>query len=834
VEINNLLEYWKSTPSISGNVVELYVDEPRTAEYLPFPDYFDVKLLGALNRLGIKQLYKHQRDAVDRVANGDHVVVVTDTASGKTLCYNLPVIDQVLKSQDSTALYFFPTKALAQDQLSSLNTLSVALEKNIPAMIYDGDTPAEHRSQIRKRAKILLTNPDMLHIGILPHHTLWQDFFKCLKYIVIDEVHTYRGVFGSHVANLIRRLKRILAFYGTNPQFILTSATIANPGVFAEKLIEDQVVVIDQDGSPKGAKFFMLYNPPVVNQSLGLRKSPVQESVILTEDLLKFNIQSIVFARTRRTVEMLVKMLHNQSASNRQLVQGYRAGYLSNERRLIENALRSGETRVVVATNALELGIDIGGVDAVIMIGYPGTIASTRQRAGRAGRKVNNSIAILVASPNPLDQFILKHPEFLIGNSPEQALINPNNLLILLQHLKCAAFELPFKDNERFGLSPVQIKDDIINLLSDAGMLHHSANQYFWAADQYPANDISLRSTSEQRLLLRIEENGSSQTIGELELNSAYWMAHPDAVYLHNGQPYLVKELNQNSKRISIAPFSGDYYTLPKRQVDIDLVEIYKSEPVFGATKYYGEIVVTNQTVGYKKIQWDTSVVLGEIPLEMPKTTLRTTAYWIGLSDDTIEYLTRMGVWNSGQNDYGPNWAEQRKKALERDKYICQVCGIQAEKNLHVHHIRPFKEFTSSIIANQLDNLITLCPACHRRAEKVVKLTSGLSGIRYSLNNLAPLSLMCDIGDIGAHSDPQSPLSEGKPTIILFDLIPAGIGLSQTLYSEHAALIQNSYSTVAQCACDEGCPSCIGPFGENGMGSKQEAISILGCLNHGF
>ena len=454
-----LLDIWRNEPTIALNVIQWHTDEERPAQLTDFPTDLHPALAAALRRQGIKSLYLHQAESWQAIQAHENPVIVTETASGKTLCYNLPVVDAILKNPGSRALYLFPTKALTYDQHQGLDRLlSMALAcplapkgSSISTAVYDGDTPAHRRSVIRAQTNVLMTNPDMLHTAILPHHTLWADFLRGLRFVVIDEIHIYRGVFGSHLANLIRRLKRILRFYGANPIFVMTSATIANPGEHATRLIETPVTLIRRDGSPHGARHFLLYNPPIADPNLGYRRSAMQESIRLAGDLLDYQIQTILFGKARRTVELMLRNLQHEQSRHAGQIHAYRSGYLPGERRAIEGGLRRGDVRAVVATSALELGIDIGSMDAVLLVGYPGTISATRQQAGRAGRRQGAALAVMVASANPLDQYLMKHPEYLLEHSPENALINPDNPLILLQHLRCAAFEMAFQKGERFG-----------------------------------------------------------------------------------------------------------------------------------------------------------------------------------------------------------------------------------------------------------------------------------------------------------------------------------------------------------------------------------------------
>jgi DEAD/DEAH box helicase domain-containing protein len=843
MSLSALLGDWQVDSNIASNVAAWRTFPPRPARFAPFPDDLHPALVDALRARGVHALYTHQAAAWQCVQAGQHLVVVTGTASGKTLCYNLPVLDCLLRHPQARALYLFPTKALAQDQLSGVrDQLSGIRDRElvVRAATYDGDTPAEARPTIRASVRLVISNPDMLHTGVLPHHTLWADFLAHLQFVVIDEMHAYRGVFGSHVANVLRRLKRVARFYGSSPQFILTSATIANPVELAERLIEEPVVLVDDDGAARGARHFLIYNPPVVNRDLGLRRNSLLESVRLAGDLLQHDVQTIVFAQARRTVELILTYLRRQlpsptvrrGAGGEGQVRAYRGGYLPHQRREIERGLREGRVRTVVATNALELGIDIGGMGAAVLTGYPGTIAGTWQQAGRAGRKTEASLAALVASANPLDQFLARHPDYFFGRSPEQALINPDNLLILLGHLRCATFELPFRVGESFGRVEGAQVAEFLQFLEEAGVLHQSGDRYFWMADHYPAEDISLRSASPERVVLQAQDGDEWTTIGQVDLASAHWMVHPGAVYLHEGQVYLVEELDLAQHIAKLRPAEVDYYTQPRLETTVQLLDKFDEVEVCGATKAHGEIAVTTQVTGFRKVKWFTQEQLGLGEVSLPPTELVTTGYWVALSEKTVARLREEGVWTSDPNNYGPNWLAQRDRARARDGYRCQACDVLEEGvSHHVHHKTPFRAFASYQQANQLSNLVTLCPRCHHRAELAVRMRSGLAGLSFALGHLAPLFLMCDARDLGVHSDPKSPLADGQPAVVIYDQVPAGIGFSQRLFELHDELMVRAYELVAACECADGCPSCVGPAGEGGIGGKRETLAILEALS---
>jgi DEAD/DEAH box helicase domain-containing protein len=662
-------------------------------------------------------------------------------------------------------------------------------------------------------------------------------------------------VFGSHVANVLRRLKRVAHFYGAAPQFILTSATIGNPLELAGRLVEEQLELVDDDGAPRGPKNFLFYNPPVVNRDVGLRRSALQESVRLASDLLAYNIQTILFSRTRRSVEIILTYLRESATplspipstpdqivkktSQPAALRGYRSGYLPGQRREIERGLRQGQVRAVVATNALELGIDIGSLGAALLVGYPGTIASAWQQAGRAGRGEEPSLAVLVATADPLDQFLAHQPQYFFGRSPEQALINPDNLLILLDHVRCAAFELPFQPGESFGRVEAARLLEFLDFLASQGSLHHSGGRYFWMADAYPAQAVSLRSASVDNIILQVNEEyapGVSlegvRTLGQVDRASALWMVHPQAVYLHEGQSYLVEELDLEQGLARLKPEATDYYTEPHSETTVQLLEKLAEDQVPGAVRAYGEIQVINQVTGFRKVRWFTHETLGLGQLDLPPTELQTTGYWLSLAEQTVARLQEQGLWSNAPNDYGPDWERIKARVRDRDGHRCQVCGLPENGRSHdVHHKVPFRTFTSVELANRLDNLVTLCPACHHRVETAVRVRSGLAGLAYVLGQLAPLFLMCDPGDLGVHSDPQLAVAEGHPGVVIYDQVPAGIGLSQRLFEIHTELVSRARDLVAACECAEGCPSCVGPGGENGQGGKRETLAILDELS---
>lgn len=631
MNLAQLLDWMRSAESVKRNVTSWEVIPARPARHLPFPSTVDPRLVAALRERGIRDLYCHQAQAAEAVLGGEDVVVVTPTASGKTLCYNLPVLNTILHDSSARSLYLFPTKALAQDQVAELQEIGSSLGADIKTYTYDGDTPPSARQAIRQAGHIVVTNPDMLHTGILPHHTKWVKLFENLRYVVIDEVHHYRGVFGSHLANVIRRLKRICRFYGSNPVFICCSATIANPRELAERLIDKKVRLIDDNGAPRGEKHFIFYNPPVVNKELGIRRSSALEAKGIAGNFLKNGIQTIVFARSRMRTELLLTYLREAVPGMQKRVRGYRGGYLPLQRREIERGLRSGEVLGVVSTNALELGIDIGQLDACVMVGYPGSVSSAWQQAGRAGRRSGLSAAVLVASSDPLDQYMVTHPEYFFGRSPEHGLINPDNLLILVSHLKCAAFELPFEDGEAFG---VETTAEILEFLEEEKILRHAGHKWHWMSDSFPAEEISLRSAGADNFVIIDTTEPAHRVIGEVDRIAARTLVHDEAVYLHESQQYHVDKLNWEEKKAYVHKVDVDYYTDANLAVAIKVIDEFRAGGGPTGGRSYGEVMVTAMATIFKKIKLHTHENIGWGKIHLPEEQMHTTAYWLHLSDD--------------------------------------------------------------------------------------------------------------------------------------------------------------------------------------------------------
>ncbi len=748
----------------------------REAEFRPMPAWVNAALCEAYQAKGIRELYSHQASTADLAREGKNVVVVTPTASGKTLCYNLPVVNAVLENPDTRALYLFPTKALAQDQLAELQDLARRLDDSFGVFTYDGDTPSDARKAIRERGHIILTNPDMLHSGILPHHTKWMRLFENLRYIVIDELHTYRGVFGSHLANVLRRLRRVARFYGSDPQFICCSATIANPGELASQLTEKVVEVVEENGAPAGEKVFVFYNPPMVNRNLGIRRSYINEATRVAKEILSRRLQTIVFANSRLHTEVILTYLQQANSpqpGQPERIRGYRGGYLPGERREIERGLRDGRIRGVVTTNALELGIDIGSLDACVMAGYAGSIASTWQRAGRAGRRSGTSFVVFVASSAPLDQFIVRHPEYFFGSSPEQGHIQPDNLEILVNHLKCAAFELPISPEERFGSVDLP---DVCERLSEAGFLHQSGGNWHWVQEAYPADTVSLRAVTSDNFIIidtSSDESGRPKVIGEVDFPSALTTIHPKAIYMHQGQQYHVDRLDFEQRKAYVRPVDVDYFTDAIRYTQVRILEIAAETKIPGpAARAHGDVLVRSQVVGFKKIKFFTNENVGAGKLELPENEMHTTAFWITLDPELLGQL--------------PFTLSERQSGIFGLLYA-------------------------------LASMAALLVMCDRR-----DLGTAI-GER-------PPTAGADIPwqDFSSANEPDKAFFQ--PNLYIYDAYPGGIGFSEPLYGACHLLLRRTRELIAACPCERGCPSCVGPSGEIDERTKEVALLLLDHL----
>ena len=752
----------------------------REAQFRAMPPWVRPELAAAYHAKGIEKLYTHQAAAAELAHAGKNFVVVTPTASGKTLCYNLPVLNVVLANADTRALYLFPTKALAQDQLAELHDLAKRLDDCFGVFTYDGDTPSDARRAIRERGHVILTNPDMLHTGILPHHTKWTRVFENLRYIVLDELHTYRGVFGSHLANVLRRLARIAEFYGSKPQFICCSATIANPGELATQLIAEPVQVVEENGAPAAEKLFVFYNPPMVNRNLGIRRSYLNETTRVAKELLARKLQTIVFANSRLHTEVLLTYLQQANRpgpGEPEPIRGYRGGYLPGERREIERGLRDGRIRGVVATSALELGIDIGSLDASVMAGYAGSIASTWQRAGRAGRRSGTSCAVMVASSAPLDQFIVQHPDYFFGRSPEHAYVQPDNLEILVNHLKCAAFELPLAPEERFG--DVDLPG-LCERMTDAGFLHRSGGNWHWVLEAYPADTVSLRSVTSDNFVIidttggtNAEEDGEPEVIGEVDFSSALTTVHPKAIYLHQGQQYHVERLDFEQRKAYVKSVNVDYYTDAIRYTQVRVLEIAEEEPIAGpAARAHGDVLVRSQVVGFKKIKFFTNENIGAGKLELPENEMHTTAFWITLERKLL--------------------AELPYALSDRQNGILGLLYAMAS----------------------MASLLLMCDG--RDLGTAVGERPASPGIGMEWQEFS--AALWNAAEMKEFFEPN---------LYLYDAYPGGIGFSEPLFRVHDILLRRTRELIVGCPCEKGCPSCVGPAGEKCEKTKEAALAIL-------
>jgi len=632
--LQEVMDILQTNPSYQQNIVHWHTIEEKEAKTAPFPASLHTKLRQALENRGIGSLYTHQKTAFDLATAKKNVVAVTPTASGKTLCYNLPVLQSIMENDQARALYLFPTKALAQDQKSELNEIIEEMEVPINSYTYDGDTPANIRQKVRKAGHIVITNPDMLHSAILPHHTKWVSLFENLKYIVIDELHTYRGVFGSHVANVIRRLKRICRYYGSNPIFICTSATIANPKELAEHLTGAHVMLVDNNGAPSGRKHFIFYNPPIVNKPLNIRRSATLEVRNIAGEFLKNKIQTIVFARSRVRVEIILTYLQElvKNQLQNKSIQGYRGGYLPKQRREIERGLREGSIYGVVSTNALELGVDIGQLQVCVMTGYPGTVASAWQQAGRAGRRHGEAVIVMVASSSPLDQYMIQHPDYFFSRNPETARINPDNLVILVDHLKCASYELPFKQGETFD--GVEI-EDVLEFLQEERVIHFSGDKWYWMNDSFPAHNISLRSASQENVVIIDQSDVANvKVIGEMDRFSAMTLLHDEAIYLHQGIQYQVEYLDWDEKKAYVREVDVDYFTDANLAVNLKVLEADKERMERTYSIGYGDVMVSAMATIFKKIKFETHENIGSGPISLPEEELHTNAVWLSFEKE--------------------------------------------------------------------------------------------------------------------------------------------------------------------------------------------------------
>ncbi|MGO4700703.1 DEAD/DEAH box helicase [Dyella sp. 2RAB6] len=756
-----------SGAELAGRLVRRYGDrvtgqflvEGRAGRYVALPDELPAPLAAALRARGVAQLYAHQGQAWSATARGEHIVVATPTASGKSLCFTLPVVSAAMR-EGKKALYLFPTKALAQDQVAELLELNAAGELGVRAFTFDGDTPGDARQAVRLHGDIVVSNPDMLHQAILPHHTKWAQFFENLRYVVIDEVHTYRGVFGSHVANVLRRLRRVCAFYGVTPQFILCSATIGNPAEHAAALIEQPVTPILDSGAPSGPKHVLLWNPPVVNADLGLRASARSQTNRIARTAIRAGLKTLVFAQSRLMVEVLTKYLKDvfdHDPRKRPRIRAYRGGYLPTERRQAERDMRAGQVDGIVSTSALELGVDIGALDVTVLNGYPGSVAATWQRFGRAGRRQQPSLGILVASSEPLDQYLVRHPEYFRDASPEHARIAQDQPLILLDHIRCAAFELPFRAGDAFGGQGVE---PWLEVLAEEGVLHREGERFEWIADSYPANAVSLRSVAEGNFVV-VDRSGGRQTIiAEVDYSAAPLTLYEGAIHMVQSVPYQVERLDWTGRKAYVTRTEVDYYTDAIDYTRLKVLDRFDTSPSGRGECNHGEVHVVRRVAGYKKIRYYTHENIGYGKVNLPDSELHTTALWWALAQRTLD-----------------DAFERRQDALDG--------FLAASTALH----------TVATVAVMAEG---------RDLQKAVGSGDG-----------AWFALPDGSGHARVHTgwgeEPEDPQAPFTPTLYLYDAFPGGVGLSAPLFDRRMELVEKARGLIAQCDCRLGCPACVGP-----------------------
>lgn len=808
----------------------------RAAQWAAFPAELHPALPAALRANGVNALYTHQAQTVQAALHGQHVMQVTGTASGKTLGYTLPTLHTLLHDPQARALWLFPTKALAQDQAETVTRWLAHLpdltRAQVAAHLYDGDTSTNQRTAARHGRGILLSNPDMLHLGLLPHHPRWADWFGNLRYVVLDEAHTYRGLFGSHVANVVRRLRRVCAFYGAYPQFLLASATLANPRSWAQALLEIPVTLVEDDGAPRAEKHVVVYNPPTLNGATGARRPYVLAARDVALRLWQAAMPTVLFARTRHATELALSYWRDAIttlAGDPASVRGYRGGYLASERREIERALRTGAARGVVATNALELGVDIGSLQAAVLAGYPGTLASFWQQVGRVGRRTATSLAVLVASAAPLDQYLAQHPRFLFERSVEHALINPDNLALAAAHLRCAVFELPLSETETLGgFADTQA---VLDALSEEGDMVRAGGAFRWVGTAYPAQGISLRTVNDDRVLIQDDSGPRPYILGDVDYVTAPQRVHPGAVYGHEGRTFVITALDDERRLAHAQPHDDDYFTQAQEDVQARRVAVHAEHAHARPARAWGLAQLTAQTVSFSRVRRYTHEVLDITPLDWPPRQWLTTACWLWFPPALVEELKQHGV-NLGPNDYGPEWPLARAAARARDGYRCARCGRPEtpDREHDVHHLRPLRAFDPTPAgraqAHALSNLQTLCRACHTREEAARGVQTALGGLAHVLGHVAPWLLMCDTRDLGVLAQPTTP-DWNAPALVLFDRAPGGLGLAETLFQQTEAVLRHAHDLVRDCPCEAGCPACVGPVSAPADYTKAHTLKVL-------
>ncbi|MET0892915.1 MAG: DEAD/DEAH box helicase [Pseudoxanthomonas sp.] len=777
---------------ITGN----FMIPGREGRYAPIPDDVPASLKAALRARGIEQLYSHQAEAWKAAQDGKHVAIVTPTASGKSLCYTLPVVAAAMTG-NAKALYLFPTKALAQDQVAELLELNRAGELGVKAFTFDGDTPGDARQAIRLHGDIVVSNPDMLHQAILPHHTKWAQFFENLRYVVIDEVHTYRGVFGSHVTNVLRRLKRICAFYGATPQFILCSATIGNPQAHCEALIEDHVHAVTESGAPTGDKHVLLWNPPVVNADLGLRASARSQSNRIARIAIKSGLKTLVFAQTRLMVEVLTKYLkdvfdHDPRKPPR--IRAYRGGYLPTERREAERAMRDGRVDGIIATSALELGVDIGSLDVVVLNGYPGTVAATWQRFGRAGRRQQPSLGVLVASSQPLDQYVVRHPDFFADAPPEHARIAPDQPLILFDHIRCGSFELPFLVGEAFGPIDPSV---YLEALAETEVVHREGERWEWIADSYPAQAVSLRSVADGNFVVVDKTDGRQVILCEVDYSAAALTLYEGAIHMVQSTPYQVERLDWEGRKAYVTRTHVDYYTDSIDFTKLKVLERFEGCDSGNGDASHGEVHVVRRVAGYKKIRYYTHENIGYGPVNLPDQELHTTAVWWQLPQRVL-----LKVFASKQD------------ALDGFLGAAYVLHVVA---------------TVAVMADARD----LQQSVGNGDGAWFATQDGKGNGRAQDDAGKPISL----AESGAVEFTLVESRQFVPTVYLYDNFPGGVGLSEPLWQRQAELVQRARELVQRCDCVAGCPACVGPVlaaseGKQLATPKSLALEVLQLLGN--
>jgi DEAD/DEAH box helicase domain-containing protein len=789
-----VLQHWLSSNRVKPCFTADETLSARDARFAPMPEALDRGLAGALRRRGIEKLYRHQGLAFEAARRARGVVVATPTASGKSLCFHLPVLQSLLEEPDARALYLFPTKALSRDQEASLREFAAAAGVRSGAVVYDGDTPGDARRAAREKSGVVLTNPDMLHTGILPHHTSWARTFQHLRYVVVDEMHTYKGVFGSHVANVLRRLMRVAAFHGSRPTLLGATATIGNPREHAARLfglLPEDVELVGDSGAPQGERRFFSFNPPVVNAELGIRASYVKQAVMLAADLVRAKVPTIIFGHSRNNVEVMLRYLRDevQGEVAPDRIMGYRGGYLPQTRREIETRLREGDILAVVATNALELGIDVGDLDAVICAGYPGSIAGLWQRFGRAGRRGKLSICVLVTSSTPLDQYVAREPGYVIGAPVEEARIDPDNAEILIQHLKCAAFELPFRRGEAFGSLPASDTTDALTFLARHRVVHEAGGTFHWAADAYPANDVSLRSIGwDNVVIIDVEKN---EAIGELDWRGAHTMLHEQAIYQHDGECWQVERFDYENHKAFVRRVEPDYYTDAMTNMQVSVIEETALGPLVTSradacdwSAGWGEVAVVEKVVGYKKIKFFTHENAGYGDVRLPEMQMHTTSFWLTIPERRCAEIP-----------------QGRAAAIDALRGIGKALETVA---------------TLALMCDPRDLGATLGDAGDDGPPK-----KGRSQPERSEGSSAAPTMRGGAREGG-------PKPGYNPTLFVYEHTPGGIGLAERIWEQREVLLARALRLIETCPCTHGCPSCVGPA--EGSERKVVALALLRSL----